>query len=508
MPEVWFPAVSATAEALFTSNSWYVMPAHAQVRSWIRNRPAIGYIFSFVISAAALGLVMGIEPITGYIPLLFLAAAAVVEAYAGPGPALFNVVLCLVGSYVFMGSHPIFNEHLHNLTELAIFPVVAVAVVYLMEIRQQQRKIVREHSLELSTLLESMPEAVLIFDRNSRVVDVNQAAEVICSAPREELQGAHLNFLAKHMGLYKAEQPTPIGTLAVTRALAGETVKNEARTFTNPGDGAGMDALVSASPMRDEEGMIIGALLVVRDVSEITQLQRRVADTERHLAIGQMASGIAHDFNNVLNVITQASAVLQTKNDQNSDERKYYLGMIDNSARRGAEIIKRVREYIRGGSGETALVDVRQLLQDALELTRPLWRGVGGLSVITEFKPVSPVRANAADLRRVFTNLIVNALQAMPENGKLTLECEERSGRVFASVRDTGTGIPTEQQKKIFLPYFTTKPTGTGLGLSTAQKILLSQGGNITFSSEAGKGTVFTVELPAATEQEGAAKVA
>jgi hypothetical protein len=96
----------------------------------------------------------------------------------------------------------------------------------------------------------------------------------------------------------------------------------------------------------------------------------------------------------------------------------------------------------------------------------------------------------------------------MPENGKLTLECEERSGRVFASVRDTGTGIPTEQQKKIFLPYFTTKPTGTGLGLSTAQKILLSQGGNITFSSEAGKGTVFTVELPAATEQEGAAKVA
>jgi signal transduction histidine kinase len=260
-----------------------------------------------------------------------------------------------------------------------------------------------------------------------------------------------------------------------------------------------VNALVSANPMRGEEGVIIGALLVVRDVTEITQLQRRVADTERHLAIGQMASGIAHDFNNVLNTITQATALLQTRSDQNQ-EQKFYLGMIDNSARRGAEIIKRVREYIRGGSGETAPVDVRQLLQDALELTRPMWRGVSGLSVITEFKPVSPVRANAADLRRVFTNLIVNAIQAMPHGGQLTILCEERNGKVYATVRDTGEGIPADHQRKIFLPYFTTKPTGTGLGLSTAQKIVLSQGGNISFSSEPGKGTAFVVELLAEAE--------
>jgi signal transduction histidine kinase len=90
----------------------------------------------------------------------------------------------------------------------------------------------------------------------------------------------------------------------------------------------------------------------------------------------------------------------------------------------------------------------------------------------------------------------------MPDGGQLTLTCEEHGGRVYASVQDTGSGIPSEQQSKIFLPYFTTKPSGTGLGLSLAQKMLLSHGGEISFQSEPGKGSTFTVDLPAVAEQE------
>lgn len=471
------------------------------MRSWLRNRPLLAYLFGIMVGGMASGAVLGLEKVVGYIPLLFLAFVALVEAYAGPGPALLSMGICIFWSFVLMNAHVIVNEHLHNYAKLGIFPFVAVAIIYLMETRRRERQAAREQLLELSTLLESMPEAVLIFDRDARLVDVNRSAEQICACTRDELRGAHVNFLARHMGVYKHEQPTALSSLAVTRALRGETVQNEARSFSNPSDGSTLDALVSANPMRGSEGKIIGALLVVRDVTEINQLQRRVSDTERHLAIGQMASGIAHDFNNVLNTITQATALLQSRPEQ-TDEQRFYLGMIDNSARRGAEIIKRVREYIRGGSGDTAPVDVRQLLQDALELTRPMWRGVNSLSVITQFQPVSPVRANAADLRRVFTNLIVNAIQAMPEGGQLILHCEEHSGKVYASVQDTGSGIPSEQQKKIFLPYFTTKPTGTGLGLSTAQKMLLAQGGNVTFHSEPGKGSTFTVELPSAAGEE------
>jgi PAS domain S-box-containing protein len=471
------------------------------MRSWLRNRPVLAYLFALVVSGVALVVVLGLEKVVGYIPLLFLAFVALVEAYAGLGPALASVGICIVGSFWFMNAQVIVNEHLHNYSKLAIFPVVAVSVIYLMDTRRREREAAREQLLELSTLMKSMPEAVFIFDGDARVVDVNRAAEQICACTRDELRGAHVNFLARHLGVHKHEQPSEHSSLAVTRALRGETVQNEARSFSNPDDGSVVDVLVSANPMRDSEGGIIGALLVVCDVTEINQLQRRVSDTERHLAIGQMASGIAHDFNNVLNTITQATALLQARPGQTDDQR-FYLGMIDNSARRGAEIIKRVREYIRGGSGETALVDVRPLMQDALELTRPMWRGVSNLSVITQFQPVSPVHANAADLRRVFTNLIVNAIQAMPEGGQLTLHCEEHGGRVYASVQDTGSGIPSEQQKKVFLPYFTTKPTGTGLGLSTAQKMLLTHGGNIGFHSEPGKGSKFTVDLPAAEGDE------
>lgn len=471
------------------------------MHSWLRNRPLLAYLFAAAVSGAALGVVLGLEKLVGYIPLLFLAFVALVEAYAGFGPALLGVGICIAGSFWLMNAHVIVNEHLHNYAKLAIFPVVAVAVIYLMESRRRERQAAREQLLELSTLLQSMREAVFIFDRNARVVNVNRAAEQISACTRQELTGAHVNFLARHLGVYKHEQPAQLSSLAVTRALGGEAVQNEARSLANPSDGSAIDALISANPLRSSEGEIIGALLLVRDVTEINQLQRRVSDTERHLAIGQMASGIAHDFNNVLNTITQATALLQARPEQ-SDEQRFYLGMIDNSARRGAEIIKRVREYIRGGSGETAPVDVRQLMQDALELTRPLWRGVHNLSVITQFQPVKPVPANAADLRRVFTNLIVNAIQAMPEGGQLTLHCEEHGGRVYARVQDTGSGIPSEQQRKIFLPYFTTKPAGTGLGLSTAQKILLAHGGNISFHSEPGKGSTFTVDLPAVGEEE------
>jgi PAS domain S-box-containing protein len=469
------------------------------MRISLRNRPVLRYLLAILATALAIGVVRGTDQIVGYVPLLFLPAVAAIEAYAGPGPALLSISLSILGSSFFITINPIVNERVHKLTELGLFPVIAGTVVYLMEVRRQQNKVVREQLLELSTLLAGMPEAVFIFDRDARVVDVNRAAEQVCACRREEMTGAHLNFLAKHMGINKNEQPVAISDLAVTRALAGESVHNEPRVFTNPADGSTIDALVSANPMRGEDGQTIGALLVMRDITEIGQLQRRVADTERHLAIGQMASGIAHDFNNVLNTITQATAVLQSRPDRTEDQR-FYLGMIDNSARRGAEIIKRVREYIRGGTGETGMVDLRQIMQDALELTRPMWRDIAGLEVVTDFKPLSTVRGNAADLRRVFTNLIVNAIQAMPKGGRLAVQCEERSGMVFASVQDTGAGIAPEQQKKIFLPYFTTKPTGTGLGLSTAQKILLAQGGDISFNSEQGKGTTFTVQLPVASE--------
>lgn len=129
------------------------------------------------------------------------------------------------------------------------------------------------------------------------------------------------------------------------------------------------------------------------------------------------------------------------------------------------------------------------------------------MKVEKKLKPVGCVSGNAADLRRVFTNLIINAIEAMPGGGgKITLSCREENGKVIAEVADTGAGIPEDQKKNIFNPYYTTKSGGTGLGLSGAQKIVLSEGGTINFDSQAGKGTRFRLEWPISRSQSGAAE--
>ncbi len=470
------------------------------------TRALFVYLLALLVSWLALAVVGALQPFVGFLPILLLPAVMLAETYGGLGPGIVATVLCTGFALLLMRQQSSVPEEVHSLTNLVVFPIVSAILLAVMESRRKQQRLGAERLVELSTLLESMPEAVFIFDPMGNLVDVNSPAVAFSGLKRQDLLQYSLARLARHVGAQTEDRPVEFPDLAVTRALQGIPVHNERRIFSPP-NSPRMEAMVSASPMRSPDGEIIGALVVVRDVTEITQLQQRISDTERHLAIGQMAAGIAHDFNNVLDTISQAVAVLQVRGQSNSED-KVILGMINNAVNRGTEIIARVREYIRGGTGQQSAVDVRRLLEEALELTRPMWRKVANLNVVKDLQPVAPVLANAADLRRVFANLIINAIQSMPNGGELTVHCEENGGNVVAWVRDTGVGIAPEQQKNIFMPYYTTKPTGTGLGLSGAQKIIVSQRGTISFNSEAGKGSTFRVELPAMTEQVPQAKIA
>ena len=465
------------------------------------RRKLVAYLAALVVSWLALAVVGAIQPFVGFLPILLLPAVFATDAYFGRGPAITCTIICTGGAILLMRVQLGVPEEVHNLTNWAVFPAVAAGLLYVMESRRKSQRLGQERLIELSTLLEGMPEAVFIFDPTGHLVEVNSAALAFTGLRREDLMDYPVTRLVRLMAAQSDEgRPVDFASLAVTRALRGEAVLNERRIFLPPPEHNRVEAVVSASPMRGPEGDIIGALVMVRDVTELTHLQQRIADTARHLAVGQMAAGIAHDFNNVLDTISQAAGVLEIRTDQAPEDRKLVVQMIFNAVRRGSEIIARLREYIRGGTGHQAPVDVRKLLEEALELTRPLWRLQKGITVVRELNPVPSVLANAADLRRVFTNLIINAIQAMPEGGTLSVHCEENTGTVTAWVRDTGIGISPEAQKKIFLPYYTTKPTGTGLGLSGAQKIVLSQRGNLSFTSEPGQGSTFRVELPAIAE--------
>jgi two-component system sensor histidine kinase AtoS len=349
--------------------------------------------------------------------------------------------------------------------------------------------------IELSTLLESMPEGVLIVDADGVVLDANTASERFLRSPRDEVRGRSVAQLTERLAIEEQGERIDFGRFAITRALAGESVKDERRTLRYGDLADPIDAIVSAHPIYSD-GAIIGAFIVLRDITEVIQLQRRLSESEKHKAVGQMAAGLAHDFNNVLDTIDKAAAVIEMRRDASTEQRRNYVNLIHTAVRRGAEITGRLRQHLREGTHDAAPVRIDELLRDAVELTRPLWEEAR-ITLRCHIENVPLVRASADDLRRVFTNLIINAIEAVPaKTGEIELRCTHVGGWVQITFADNGYGIAPEIQKKIFYPYFTTKTTGTGLGLSGAQRIVLSSGGSIRVQSDTGRGATFTIELP------------
>jgi two-component system cell cycle sensor histidine kinase/response regulator CckA len=374
--------------------------------------------------------------------------------------------------------------------------------VYLVERRGRQEQLSPTRQVEIGTLLESMPDAIVIINADYRIVDLNQAAARILGGTREQFRDRDLSEAgSKLMNEDSGGNVLRFRRNLLNRALGGEQVHEERRVIRDLKTGRDIQLVISANPICDPSGKPVGALVIARDITELIQLQSRFSDMERHLAIGQVAASIAHDFNNTLETISHAVVLLQASPEPVVEERHTLLRLIQSAVEHGTEIIARIRDYARSGTGELSEVNVRELLEDALEWTDHLRHRRNRVQLARELKQVPMVRANAADLRRVFTNLIINALQAMPEGGKLTVGSESDGERVHVWIKDTGAGVAKEDQRKLFLPYFTTKHGGTGLGLSGAQKIMLALGGDIRFQSEAGKGTQFDLYLPVEGEK-------
>ena len=241
-----------------------------------------------------------------------------------------------------------------------------------------------------------------------------------------------------------------------------------------------------------------------RALGELGDAQDQLVRTEKLRALGEMASGVAHDFNNLLaSILGRAQLLLERVEDVKV---RQWLMVIERAALDGARTVRRLQDFtgIRRDQPAVAL-DLNQILQEVLETTESTWRqesqrrGVQ-IDVQTDLAGGLPaVAGDPAELREAFTNLVLNAVDAMPGGGVLSLRTGVADGgQVLVEVRDTGTGIPEDIREKIFDPFFTTKgPKGTGLGLSMAYGILQRHGGRITVESEQGRGTIFRLLFPA-----------
>ncbi len=234
---------------------------------------------------------------------------------------------------------------------------------------------------------------------------------------------------------------------------------------------------------------------------ELRRTQAQLVQSAKLNALGEMAGGVAHDFNNILAAILgRAQLLLQNTSDPAT---RAQLLVIEQAALDGAQTVRRVQEFTRVRADERfETIDVNQVLLGVIELTRPAWeagakrRGLT-MNVHLDLHATLPTAGNASELREVFTNLVLNAVDAMPWGGDLWISTENGPSLVRISIRDTGVGMDAETRARVFDPFFTTKDTkGTGLGLSVAYGIVSRHHGRIEVDSELGKGTTFTLEFP------------
>lgn len=238
--------------------------------------------------------------------------------------------------------------------------------------------------------------------------------------------------------------------------------------------------------------------------------QQQVVKQERLRALGMMAGGIAHDFNNALTMMLGYAELLLPWLQQHSSSRELaYLNHIIGAAQDAAHVVGRLREFYRPAENNEirVAVNLSEMAQAAVSLTAPKWKGRSRadgvqIEVVTELADVPPVAANAAELREVLTNLIFNAVDAMPEGGIITLRTWCEDDAVLVSVSDTGFGMTEAELARCLEPFFTTKgERGTGLGLAVVYGIIQRHEGTIDISSTKGAGTKFSIRLPMTTMQ-------
>ena len=267
-------------------------------------------------------------------------------------------------------------------------------------------------------------------------------------------------------------------------------------------DGGVIDALIFGEPLIPNDPAA-GVVVAVTDITEEKLLRAQTLKAERLRALGEMAGGVAHDLNNVLGAILGRAQLLMLS--CRDETLRTALQMIERSALDGAQTVKRIQQFSRAHRDrDFAPTDLAAVVHEAAEATEHRWRDEAQrrgaqIQVTVEVGPIPLVMASASEVREVLANLIINACDAMPAGGAISLRGWEQDGRAVIEVADTGAGMDEETQAQIFEPFFTTKgDLGTGLGLAVSKGIIQRHGGDIAVRSEIGAGTTFTLWLPIA----------
>ncbi|MFQ5568673.1 MAG: response regulator [Rhodothermales bacterium] len=366
----------------------------------------------------------------------------------------------------------------------------------------RERKRAEERIREQAALLDKARDAICAYDLYNRVIYWNKSAERLTGWTAEEMMGRVVDEW-----LFDPNEPT-LKTAHEAVREGGEW-SGELHQKTKKG---GVIIVESRwTLVRDSAGQPRSILVINTDVTEHKLLESQMLRAQRMESIGRLVSGIAHDLGNLLVPILLGVKVMQQRY-ADDEKAQRTLAMIQQSGQRGAEMVKQVLAFARGVQGERVPLHLKHVIREVEELTREAFPPT------VDVKTYIPddlwvVHGDATQLQQVLVNLCVNARDAMPRGGQLTIQAEnliadtqlakrhleaKPGAYVKVSITDTGVGISPDVLDKVFEPFFTTKPAGkgTGLGLSTVYSIVKSHGGFVGVESDVGAGTSFYIFLP------------
>ncbi len=361
---------------------------------------------------------------------------------------------------------------------------------FFVEAREEE---LREQEASYRKSVDNAPVAILKLDYEyGTILDANVVAEKAVAYTRNEMVGMRIWDL-----IPLAERSRLTRLFEETRAN-GYSNREDLHLQTRNGD---------VVPVFFNAGLIEYGYhrffqVICMDISARKRLESQLIQSEKMAAIGQLAAGIAHEIRNPLGIIMNALYDLSEIVDSGNPAVQEDVRIATEEISRAQAIINNLLEFSRESRAELERVDINDLLRKTLQLMNKSLQN-SGVRVVTEFAPLGTCVANQNALRQIFLNLITNAVQAMPHGGELRVRTAPLlDGRIQLEFRDSGVGIPAENLKDIFNPFFTTKAPGqgTGLGLSVVHSVVKRYDGDIHVESEVNRGTTFTIEFPCPCE--------
>jgi len=360
--------------------------------------------------------------------------------------------------------------------------------------KHRMERRLKESEAWFSTMLRSIGDGVIATDEKLRITFMNRVAERLTGWKSNDAAGKPLK---KIYTILNEKTGKPVRS-PVQRVLSeGIVVDSPYHTILALNDGKRITIDDRVAPIKDERGNIIGVVLIFRDITERIQLENKMRELEKFKVLGQLASGVAHEARNPLAVISTSAQFCLSQLDMSNEVKEHFQTIYRNVGNANRLVIN-LLNFAKPEEMNFKYQAINQILDDTIQLLNPKIREAK-LKIVKQFKNDLPkIRCDAKYMQQVFINIILNAIQATPQGGVITLKSmyDLENKMIVVHIIDNGSGIPDEYINRIFDPFFTTRDRGTGLGLSVCQRIILEHGGKLLVLSKKGKRTKFTILLP------------